>query len=78
MSTLFAGTNPSMRHRRQSSAYPHESNSWTSLLDALLRWSERSRRRASLREIAEDPHLLNDLGLTRDEVLEKANEPFWR
>ncbi len=78
MSTLFEETNSSMCDRRRLLADLHESDSWTSLLDALLRWSERSRRRASLREIAGDLHLLNDLGLTRDEVLEKANEPFWR
>jgi hypothetical protein len=52
MSTIFAGTNSSMRRRQQSPAYPHESNSWTSLL--------------------------NDLGLTRDDAIEKANKPFWR
>jgi uncharacterized protein YjiS (DUF1127 family) len=35
-------------------------------------------QRASLREIADDPHMLGDLGLTREEALEHANRPFWR
>ena len=35
-------------------------------------------QRAALREIAHDPHLLSDLGLTRDEALAQANKPFWR
>jgi uncharacterized protein YjiS (DUF1127 family) len=32
----------------------------------------------ALREIADDPHLLRDLGLTRDEALREAARPFWR
>jgi uncharacterized protein YjiS (DUF1127 family) len=35
-------------------------------------------QRIALREIADDPHLLNDLGLSRDEVLREAAKPFWR
>jgi uncharacterized protein YjiS (DUF1127 family) len=34
------------------------------------------RQRADLRAIADDPHLLADLGLTTDEALEQANAPF--
>jgi uncharacterized protein YjiS (DUF1127 family) len=40
-------------------------------------WDERSRQRAALRDIADDPHLLADLGLTREEALEQASQPFW-
>ena len=32
----------------------------------------------ALREIAHDPHLLNDLGLSRDEAPHEAARPFWR
>ena len=32
----------------------------------------------ALRAIADDPHLLRDLGLTRDQALEEADKPFWR
>ena len=39
---------------------------------------ERQRQRAALRELADDPHRLNDLGLTRQQALEEAGKPFWR
>jgi uncharacterized protein YjiS (DUF1127 family) len=38
----------------------------------------RQRQRRALRELADDPHLLNDLGLSRQQVLEEADKPFWR
>lgn len=44
---------------------------WWSLLD-------RPFQRIALREIADDPHLLRDLGLTREEALREAAKPFWR
>ncbi len=69
MSTLFAAANSLLRRRPRSVADIHESNSWTSLLERWLLRFERSRQLADLREIADDKHLLNDLGLTRDEAL---------
>jgi uncharacterized protein YjiS (DUF1127 family) len=44
---------------------------WRSLLDRPL-------QRIALREIADDPHLLRDLGLTREQALQEAAKPFWR
>ena len=41
-------------------------------------WFDRQDERIALREIADDPHLLNDLGLTRDAALREAAKPFWR
>jgi uncharacterized protein YjiS (DUF1127 family) len=38
----------------------------------------RQRQRAVLRELADDPHRLHDLGLTRQQALEEADKPFWR
>jgi uncharacterized protein YjiS (DUF1127 family) len=38
----------------------------------------RQRQRTALRELADDPHRLNDLGLTRQQALEEADKPFWR
>jgi uncharacterized protein YjiS (DUF1127 family) len=43
----------------------------------LVLWA-RQRQRAALRELADDPHRLNDLGLTRQQALEEADKPFWR
>ena len=66
-----------MRMVRQGSQ-PHQKN-W-GLAVALL-WRElrrRQRSRRELRELADDPHLLKDLGLTRWEALEEADKPFWR
>jgi uncharacterized protein YjiS (DUF1127 family) len=44
----------------------------------LLSWTERSRRRTAFRDLADDPHLLNDIGLTRREAMDEADKPFWR
>jgi len=41
-------------------------------------WFDRQDERIALREIADDQHLLNDLGLTRDEALREAAKSFWR
>lgn len=40
-------------------------------------WLDRPLQRIALREIAEDPHLLSDIGLTREEALREAAKPFW-
>jgi uncharacterized protein YjiS (DUF1127 family) len=45
------------------------------LLNKSLRWSERSRQRADLRDL--DEHLLEDIGITRQQALDEANRPFW-
>ena len=66
-----------MRMARQGSQ-SHQKN-WGfsfALLWRELRRRQRSRR--ELRELADDPHLLKDLGLTRWEALEEADKPFWR
>ena len=41
-------------------------------------WLDRPFQRIALRDIADNPHLLNDIGLTRDEALREATRPFWR
>ena len=69
-----------MRMARQDSQ-PHQKN-WGFTVAFL--WSELRRRRArqrsrrELRELADDPHLLKDIGVTRWEALEEADKPFWR
>ena len=78
MSMPFPYGNSLARARRNAADRGHQSNSWWRLLDIWLLWTDRSRQRAGLREIADDPHLLADLGLTREEVLDQANQPFWR
>jgi len=41
-------------------------------------WLDRPFQRIALRGIADDPHLLRDLGLTREQALREAAKPFWR
>ena len=43
-----------------------------------LRWIDRPLQRIALREVADDPHLLNDLGISREQALREAAKPFWR
>ncbi|MGY3132161.1 uncharacterized protein YjiS (DUF1127 family) [Bradyrhizobium sp. USDA 4503] len=39
---------------------------------------DRPFQRIALRAIADDPHLLCDLGLTREQALREVSKPFWR
>ncbi|MBR0715918.1 DUF1127 domain-containing protein [Bradyrhizobium liaoningense] len=40
-------------------------------------WLDQPYERAVLREIADDPHLLNDIGLTQEQALREAAKSFW-
>jgi hypothetical protein len=55
MSTPFGITIPLRLTRRRSAVDHHQSNSLAALLSELLRWNERSRQRAALRDLADDP-----------------------
>jgi uncharacterized protein YjiS (DUF1127 family) len=50
---------------------------WTGLVSEWLRRSERNRQRAALRDLTDNRHLLDDLGLTRQQALGEADRPFW-
>ena len=50
----------------------------SSLCGALLLFLERKRQRRTLGELAEDPHLLADIGLTREQALREAGKPIWQ
>ena len=45
---------------------------------AVRRRFARRRQREALRAIADDAHLLRDLGLTRQQALEEADKFFWQ
>jgi len=66
------------RVRRRATVAVHEQNSWQALIGRWLARIERINQRDDLRAIANDPHLLADLGLTREQALEQADKPFWR
>jgi uncharacterized protein YjiS (DUF1127 family) len=60
---------------------PPQGNSWGIVLAPwrLARlWAERRAQRIALRELAETPHLLSDLGLARARALREAGKPFWQ
>jgi uncharacterized protein YjiS (DUF1127 family) len=41
-----------------------------------LRWQRHSQRKV-LRDLADSPHLLRDIGVTREQALEEASKPLW-
>jgi len=49
-------------------------------LDTAALWRARSRQRRQFLDLVEngDPHLLADIGLSRDAALAEARLPFWR
>ena len=59
----------------------HQSD-WGAALAARWRsWRRRwvrHRQRERLLDLADDPHMLRDLGLTRQQALDEADKPFWR
>ena len=48
------------------------------LADALSLWMARQQQRHALADLAEDKHLLADIGLTREQALREAGKPLWR
>jgi uncharacterized protein YjiS (DUF1127 family) len=82
MSTPFDTTSsvPLIRPCRRV-ADGHQSGSWT-MLAAMLQlwrgWVSRERQRDALMDLVGNEHLLNDIGLTRDDVLDEVNKPFWK
>jgi uncharacterized protein YjiS (DUF1127 family) len=48
------------------------------LADTLSLWMARQGQRHALADLAEDKHLLADIGLTREQALREASKPFWR
>jgi uncharacterized protein YjiS (DUF1127 family) len=51
-----------------------------SLAQRWRRWCLRGARhsqRKALRDLADNPHLLRDIGVTREQALEEAGKPIW-
>jgi uncharacterized protein YjiS (DUF1127 family) len=70
-----------IRRPARQSFQLHQENWGTAFADAWrlwrLRWT-RHCQRAALRDLADDPHRLRDIGITRRQALEEADKPFWR
>jgi uncharacterized protein YjiS (DUF1127 family) len=47
------------------------------LLNNLLLMIDRRRQRQALADLAENKHLLDDIGLTRERALREAHKSFW-
>ena len=82
MSTPFDTTTsvPLIRAGRRV-ADGHQSGSWPIRVTIDRMWSNwvgRVRQRDALADLIDNEHLLNDIGLTRDDVLDEINKPFWR
>ena len=82
MPSLFADTLSIPPGRLTGWALPHpQSNSGPSPAApqrGWWNWAELGLQRAALRELADDKHILDDLGITRDQALHEASQPFWR
>jgi uncharacterized protein YjiS (DUF1127 family) len=49
------------------------------LRDMIAKWRDRDRFRAELeRKLRDDPHLIDDIGMTRRQVEEELARPFWQ
>jgi uncharacterized protein YjiS (DUF1127 family) len=45
---------------------------------SLKQWMLRAAERRALRDLAQSGHLLNDIGLSREQALREASKPLWR
>jgi uncharacterized protein YjiS (DUF1127 family) len=55
-----------------------DSSGLRAALRTLATWIVRSGQRKALRELAQEGHLLSDIGLTREQASREAAKPFWR
>jgi uncharacterized protein YjiS (DUF1127 family) len=82
MSTAFsqAATLPSSPQAR-AGATLHQWNSWRAFAPpwrVIQRWAERRAQRHALLELADQKHQLEDIDLTRAQVVREAAKPFWQ
>jgi uncharacterized protein YjiS (DUF1127 family) len=52
--------------------------SWMTLLAVSRIWIARGRQRKALQRLADDSHLLKDIGVSRADARKEAAKPFWR
>ena len=50
----------------------------TSMWRLIQRWAERRATRQALLALADEKHLLNDIGVTRTQAVREAAKPFWQ
>jgi uncharacterized protein YjiS (DUF1127 family) len=69
--TWPARQSPQLHQKNWDAALPEGWRRWC------LRWARHSQR-ATLRDLADNPHLLRDIGVTREQALDEADKPFWQ
>jgi len=73
MSTLMMRTShgePQAHQKNWGAALSREWHRWC------LRWARHGQRKV-LRDLADDPHLLRDIGVSREEALNEADRRVW-
>ncbi len=61
---------------RPEQAVDNPDRSWSILWQRLELWAERRRQRRELLRLPD--HVLKDIGISRAEVLNEAEKPFWK
>ena len=57
---------------------PRSKSFFAIVWDSCSLWMGRRRQRDALADLAEDKHLLADIGMTREQALREAGKPFWQ
>jgi len=82
MSTTFSDTLPfSIASPARPADGPPQIRSWPATMTPWRvgrLWATRRGQRKALRDLAEQGHLLADIGRTRAQALHEAGKPFWR
>lgn len=81
MSTIFGATASfPLTGPPPAGLAPPQWNSWRAVAPwrVVQVWAERRGQRRTLGELADETHLLDDIGLTRAQALDEAAKPFWR
>jgi uncharacterized protein YjiS (DUF1127 family) len=78
--SLCVSPSPAGRSGPSAKQASHQRYSPLNLFDNITAWQQRTRFRWELKRLARDnPHLIDDLGLTKEQVEDEvAKLPFWQ
>ncbi len=65
--------NPSLKAKRKRDNKEPKQQGWLAIIES---WLVRSRHRQELLRMPD--YLLEDIGLTREEIIKESRTPFWR
>jgi uncharacterized protein YjiS (DUF1127 family) len=75
--TLAERSAPRVGQSAMGSTLPERNSIFSRPLRTVAAWFVRSSQRRDLLELAKNRRLLNDIGLTREQVIGEAVKPFW-